>query len=73
MVSWASVEHCLKPTGVIFWILYTFVTCRKHYATVYQDAYKGLGYLILVASGKEGKGMVLVNEDLFLFVILTGF
>lgn len=40
MVSWASVEHCLKPTGVIFWILYTFVTCRKHYATVYQDAYK---------------------------------
>ena len=33
----------------------------------------GLGYLILVASGKEGKGIVLVNEDLFLFVILTGF
>lgn len=30
-------------------------------------------YLLLVASEKEGKGIVLVNEDLFLFVILTGF
>ena len=33
----------------------------------------GFGYLVLVASGKEGKGTVVVSEDLFLFVILIAF
>ena len=32
----------------------------------------GFGYLMLIASGKEGKGIILVNDNLFLFVILIG-
>lgn len=72
-------EHSLKSSGVAFWHLYTFVNKYKTshnfcLAMVHvKTLIPGLGYLILAASGTEGKGTVLISEGLFLFVILIAF